>query len=310
MINKLSSIALVLNYIVLVEFLTTIVGAFAFGFSTYLIIILGVGHNSKAHAIAYFPLVLSGILLVFQKKYWFGFIVLAIAMALELQANHLQMTYYLMFAVIILGIAYFIDALRKKMLPHYFKSIGIMIGAVLLALGTNAANLMATSEYSKTSTRGKSHLSINARGENEVSEPGLAFDYITEYSYGLAESWNMLIPRFAGGGNSDRLQDDSNAVEYIMKLGLSKPQAYEFVSGSVPLYWGAQPIVEAPAYIGASVIFLAVLGLFLIQGRLKWWTIGAIVLAILLSYGKNLEFLTSFFIDYVPTVCVSVAINS
>lgn len=127
-----------------------LLGALAFGFSTYLIIILGVGHNAKAHAIAYFPLVLSGIILVFQKRYLLGFIVTALAMALELQANHPQMTYYLLLAVVILGIAYLIDAIRKKMVPpHYFKSIGIMVAAVLLALGTNAGNLMATSEYSK-----------------------------------------------------------------------------------------------------------------------------------------------------------------
>lgn len=290
----------VLMMVMRIPWKIAMVGAFAFGFSTYLIIILGVGHNSKAHAIAYFPLVLSGILLVFQKKYWLGFVVTALAMALELQANHIQMTYYLMFAVIILGIAYFIDALRKKLLPHYFKSIAIMVGAVLLALGTNAANLMATSQYSKTSTRGPSQISINAQGESETPEPGLKYDYITEYSYGLAESWNMLVPRFAGGGNSERPSEDSNAVAHIMKLGLSKPQAYEFVSGSVPMYWGAQPIVEAPAYVGASVIFLAVLALFLIKGRLKWWTAGVTVLAILLSYGKNLDFITRFFIDYVP----------
>jgi hypothetical protein len=277
-----------------------IVGAFAFGFSTYLIIILGVGHNAKAHAIAYFPLVLSGILLVFQKRYILGFIITSIAMALELQANHPQMTYYLFLAVLILGVAYLIDAIRKKMIPHFFKSVAIMVGAVLLALGTNAANLMATSEYSKESTRGKSPITVNAQGESVTAQPGLEFDYITEYSYGMAESWNMLVPRFAGGGNSERPAEDSNSVEYLMKLGLSKSQAYEFTSSSIPLYWGAQPIVEAPAYVGAAVIFLAVLALFLIEGRLKWWTIGVITLAVLLAYGKNLEWLTRLFIDYFP----------
>jgi hypothetical protein len=290
----------ILMMVMRVPWKIAIIGAFAFGFSTYLIIILGVGHNAKAHAIAYFPLVLSGIILVFQRRYIAGFLLTAIAMALELQANHPQMTYYLFLAVLILGLAYLIDAIRKKLVPHFFKSVAIMAGAVLLALGTNAANLMATSEYSKESTRGKSEITVNAQGESVTAEPGLKFDYITEYSYGIAESWNMLIPRFAGGGNSERPSEDSNAVEYIMKLGLSKPQAMEFTDSSIPLYWGAQPIVEAPAYLGAAVVFLAVLALFLIEGRLKWWTVGVIVMAISLSYGKNLEWLTRLFVDYFP----------
>lgn len=277
-----------------------LLGALAFGFSTYLIIILGVGHNAKAHAIAYFPLVLSGIILVFQKRYILGFIVTAVAMALELQANHPQMTYYLLFAVMILGIAYLVDAVRKKMLPHYFKSIGIMAAAVLLALGTNAGNLMATSEYSKESTRGKSALSINAQGEKVIPQTGLDYDYITQYSYGLSESLNLLVPRFAGGGSSARPDEDSNAVAYLTDQGLPKSDVVRFVNENVPLYWGDQIIVEAPPYLGIGVVFLAVLGLFIIKGRLKWWTSGVIVLALLLSYGKNADWLTSFFIDVVP----------
>ncbi|MGJ8684364.1 MAG: YfhO family protein [Nonlabens sp.] len=277
-----------------------LLGALAFGFSTYLIIILGVGHNAKAHAISYFPLVLSGIILVFQKRYLFGFIVTAIAMALELQANHPQMTYYLLLAVVILGIAYLVDAARKKMLPHYFKSIGIMVAAVLLALGTNAGNLMATSEYSKESTRGKSALSINAQGEKVVPQTGLDYDYITQYSYGLSESLNLLIPRFAGGGSSARPDEDSNAVKYLTDQGLPKREVVGFVNESVPLYWGDQIIVEAPPYLGIGVVFLAILGLFLIKGRLRWWTTGVIVLALLLSYGKNADWITRFFIEVVP----------
>lgn len=290
----------VLMMVMRVPWKIAIVGAFAFGFSTYLIIILGVGHNAKAHAIAYFPLVLSGILLVFQKRYIAGFILTAVAMALELQANHPQMTYYLLLAVLVLGLAYLVDAIQKKLVTHFFKSVAIMTAAVVLALGTNAANLMATSEYSKESTRGTSEITVNAQGNSVTAATGLQFDYITEYSYGIAESWNMLIPRFAGGGNSERPSQDSNSVEYLMKLGLSKSQAYDFTSTSIPLYWGAQPIVEAPAYLGAGVVFLAILALFLIQGRLKWWTLGVIILSILLSYGKNLEWLTRFFIDYFP----------
>lgn len=277
-----------------------LLGALAFGFSTYLIIILGVGHNAKAHAIAYFPLVLSGIILVFQKRYLLGFIVTALAMSLELQANHPQMTYYLLLAVVILGIAYLVDAARKKMLPHYFKSVAIMIVAVLLALGTNAGNLMATSEYSKESTRGKSALSINAQGEKVVPQTGLDYNYITEYSYGLSESLNLLVPRFAGGGSAARPDEDSNSVSFLTGKGLPKADVVRFVKESVPLYWGDQTIVEAPPYLGIGVVFLAILGLFLIKGRLRWWTSAVIILALLLSYGKNADWITSFFIDVVP----------
>ena len=296
----------VLMLVMRVDWKIGLLGALAFGFSTYLIIILGVGHNAKAHAIAYFPLVLSGIILVFQKRYLLGFIVTALAMALELQANHPQMTYYLLLAVIILGIAYFIDAVKKKMVPHYFKSLGIMVAAVVLALGTNAGNLLATSEYSKESTRGASNISVNAQGENVEVKEGLDYDYITDYSYGLSESFNLILPRFAGGGSGDAYEEDSNSRQQLLRIDPSTLNEEEMgylnqlVSLSQRKYWGDQAIVEAPAYLGVSVVFLALLSLFLIRGRLKWWTLTAIVLALLLSYGKNMSWLTHLFIDYVP----------
>lgn len=291
----------VLMLVLRVDWKLALLGALAFGFSTYLVIILGVGHNSKAHAIAYFPLVLSGLTLVFQRKYLWGGILTAIAVALELQANHPQMTYYLLFVCIIMGIAYFIDAIRRKVLPHYFKSLGIMLAAGLLAVGTNAGNLLATQEYAKESTRGPSEITINAQGESLETTSGLTYDYITQYSYGLAESWNLIIPRFAGGGSGARPDADSNTVKFITDTyGVPQAEALDFVQQSVPLYWGAQPIVEAPAYVGITVFFLALLAFFLIKGRIKWWTTIAILLALFLSYGKNLDFLTRFFVDYVP----------
>ncbi len=299
----------VLMMVLRVDWRLGLLGALAFGFSTYLVIILGVGHNAKAHAIAYFPLVLSGLILIFQRKYLWGGILTAVAMALELQANHPQMTYYLGFACVILGVAYLIDAIRRNILPHYFKAVGIMVVAVIIALGTNAGNLLATQEYSKESTRGPSEISINAQGESMPSTNGLTYDYITQYSYGIAESWNLIIPRFAGGGSGAKLSEDSNAVAFVTeRYGMPASEAVDQLNGM--LYWGAQPIVEAPAYIGISIFFLAVLACFLIRGRLKWWTIGAAVLALLLSYGKNLEFLTNFFIDYVPLYAKFRAITS
>lgn len=289
----------ILLLILRVEWRLALLGALAFGFSTYLIIILGVGHNSKAHAIAYMPLVLSGIILTFQRKYIFGFLLTTIAMGLELVANHFQMTYYLLLLVIVLGIAYLIDAYKKQWLPHYFKSIGILLVAVILSIGLNATGILATKEYVAESSRGKSELTINSDGSLKENTSGLDKEYITQFSYGLFESLNLFIPRLTGGGNSENLGKDSNTYEAFRKLGASPSQALQ-ESKRAPLYWGDQPIVEAPAYIGAVILFLFVLALFLVKGRLKWWLVGGSILALLLSYGKNLGFLTNLFIDYFP----------
>ena len=282
-----------------VDFKLAALGAIAFGFSTYLIIILGVGHNSKAHAIAYMPLVLAGIVLVFRKKYILGFLLTVVASGLEIVANHPQMTYYLLFLIIVLGITYLIDAYKKGVLPHYFKSVGLLALAGILAVGLNATSLMATQQYAKESTRGKSELTINPDGSKKELTSGLNKDYITEYSYGIAETFNLYIPKFMGGGNSEDVGRDSETYKAYINLGASPMDALD-ASKNAPMYWGDQPIVEAPAYVGAVIIFLFVLGLFLVKGRLKWWLVGGTILSLLLSYGKNLGFLTDFFIDYVP----------
>ena len=283
-----------------VNFKLAALGALAFGFSTYLIIILGVGHNSKAHAIAYMPLVLSGIVLTFRKKYLLGFIITAIAMGLQLVANHLQMTYYLMLLVIVLGIVYLIDAYKRKVLPHFFKSVGILTAAVVLAVGLNAANIMATQEYVKESIRSKSELTINPDGSSKKDiTAGLSREKITEYSYGYLETFNLFIPRFLGGGMGEDLGKESAFYKFYRSQNVPPLEAAE-AAKAVPTYWGNQPIVEAPAYIGAVVLFLFVFALFLVKGRLKWWLVSGSILALLLSYGKNLGFLTDFFIDFVP----------
>jgi len=258
-----------------------------------------VGHNAKAHAIAYMPLVLSGVFLTFRGKYIWGFILTTIAMALELVTNHFQMTYYLGLIVLCIGVAYLIDAFRKKMLPHYAKAVGVMLVAVVLAIGLNATNILATKEYAAASTRGMTELTMNSDGSKKEAKEGLDYDYITEYSYGKLESLNLFIPRFMGGGSGDPLPEDSATVEALLKT--DKPEQ-EIVSilQQVPVYWGDQYIVAAPAYIGAVVIFLAVLALFLVRGRLKWWVVSAFLLSLFLSWGRNFSFLTEFFIEYVP----------
>lgn len=282
-----------------VEYKLAFLGALAFGFSTYLIIILGVGHNAKAHAIAYMPFVLSGIFLTFRRKYLWGFLLLTVSMALELVANHFQMTYYLLLLVIIIGIVYLIDAFKKKMVPHFFKAVGVMAIGVLIAVGLNATNILATQEYAETSTRGKTELTINADGTPKDNKAGLDFDYITEYSYGRLESFNLFIPRFMGGSSSEAFPEDSKTVEALMRMGASPQEANQILS-QIPMYWGDQTFVGAPAYVGAIVVFLAVLALFLIRGRMKWWVVSAFVLTLLLSWGKNFSGLTEFFIDHVP----------
>ncbi|MEZ4779470.1 MAG: YfhO family protein [Flavobacteriaceae bacterium] len=289
----------ILFMVMKVDYKLAFLGALAFGFSTYLIIILGVGHNAKAHAIAYMPFVLSGIILTFKGKYLQGFLLTTLAMGLELVANHFQMTYYLLLMVVCLGIAYLIDAYKKKLLPHYFKAVGVMVFAVILALGLNATNLLATKEYADTSTRGKSELTINPDGSQKVSKNGLDYEYITEYSYGIAESFNLFIPRFMGGGTSEAFPEDSKTIDELLKMGATREEATQILN-QIPMYWGKQPIVAAPAYIGAVILFLAVLALFLIRGRFKWWAVSAIVLSLFLSWGDNFKFLTEFFINYIP----------
>ncbi len=275
-----------------------VLGALSFGFSTYLIIIFGAGHNAKAHAIAYMPLVIAGFLYVFRKKYLIGFIIIALAMALEIYANHLQMTYYLGFILLILGIVELIYAIKNKELKPLFKQVGVLLMAIFIGIGMNATRLMATAEYANYSNRGKSELTFNPDGSLKQVTNGLDKDYITEYSYGKLETFNLLIPRFMGGGTVEKLDESSNFYRVLAQN--TDPRTAKEYASQVLTYWGTQPIVEAPAYIGAVVFFLFFLGIFLVRGKLKWWLVSATIFSILLSWGKNFGFLTDFFIDYVP----------
>lgn len=274
-----------------------VVGALAFGLSTYLIIIIGVGHNSKVHAIGYFPLVLAGIILTYQKRYLWGFLLTAVAMGLEIQANHYQMTYYLGLLCVILGVAYLIDAIKKKQLPHFFKASGILVIAVLLGLATNATTLLATAEYAETSIRGEQLLKDDLA--KDAIEDGLGFDYITQWSYGKLESLNLIASDFMGTGTAADLGRDSAFAKKLSELGVPPSEVSYYAQGT-RLYWGEQPFVEAPPYLGVTVFALALLGLFLVNGRLRWWLLAGMMVSLVLSWGKNVEGITRFFIDYVP----------
>lgn len=281
-----------------VDWKLAVLGALSFGFSTYLIIIFGAGHNAKAHAIAYMPLVLTGVLLVFQKRFLLGFIITSLAMALEVNTNHPQMTYYLGFALLILGLFELLEAVKQKTIPTFIKQATTILIAVVLGITTNSSRLMAMKEYADFSTRGKSELTIKPDGSPKEASAGLSREYITEYSYSKAETFNLMIPRYMGGGTVEELGESSNFYQLIeSKAGKKVAEDY---SKNALTYWGDQTIIEAPAYIGAVIFLLFFLGIFLVKGKLKKWLVTTTVFVILLSWGRNFEVLTNFFIDYVP----------
>ncbi len=280
------------------EWKLAVLGALAFGFSTYLIIIFGAGHNAKAHAIGYMPMVLAGVIWIFKRKYLLGFIVTSLAMALEINSNHPQMTYYLGFIILILGIFKLIDAIKEKLYIPFVKQAAIIVFAMIIGLGANATRLMAMKEYADNSTRGKTELTIEPDGSPKKVTQGLSKEYITEYSYGLTETFNLFIPRFMGGGTVEELGKDSEYYQaFKAKYGAQAANQY---SKQVLTYWGEQTIIEAPAYIGAVIFFLFFVGIFLVKGTLKKWLVTATIFSIILSWGKNFDIITNFFIDYVP----------
>lgn len=274
-------------------------GALAFGLSTYLVIILGAGHNAKAHAIAYMPMVVAGVMLVFQRRYVVGGLLTLLAAALEINANHFQMTYYLLLLLIIIAIYFIAKIIKEKDFKHLGTSIGIFAITGILALGMNAPNLMATAEYTNFSNRGKSELTFNPDGSKNTTNSSMEYDYITEYSYGIAESFNLIAPRLFGGGGHENVGEKSHMHDFIIEQGGSDAEAKQFAA-NVPTYWGDQPIVEAPAYVGAIVFFLAILGLFIDKRKIKYAFLAGVILSLFLSWGKNFPGLTIFFIDNVP----------
>jgi hypothetical protein len=274
-------------------------GALAFGFSTYMIIILGVGHNAKAHAIAYMPMVIAGVLLVYQRKWVLGGLLTMIAAALELNANHFQMTYYLLLFLLIVTAYYTFCAIKNKELKSLMYSFGVFVVAGLLAIGANATGILATQEYAKESTRGKTELTFTPDGKKSESNTSMTYEYITEYSYGIAESFNLISPRIFGGSNNENVGTNSNMYQYVVGQNVPEDQAKEIVKG-LPTYWGDQPIVAAPAYIGAIVFFLAVLALFVDNRKVKYAFLAGAIFSLVLSWGKNFSLVTDFFINFVP----------
>ena len=272
-------------------------GSIAFGFSTYMIIILGVGHNTKALALGYLPLVVLGTMLIFKKKYLKGFLIKSLALGLQIHANHYQMTYYTIILIGIMFLVYLYDYYKKNDLKEFVNIFLVLFSSFVLALLLNATPLLATKEYSEFSTRSASEITINPDGSEKEKSSGLSKEYITEYSYGILESFNLLIPRFMGGSSSNLVREDSKLMDFIKSLDPNQAQQVYQYSRT---YWGNQPIVAAPAYVGASILFIFFLSIFLVKNVNMRWISISIMVSLILSWGKNFDFLTSAMIDFFP----------
>ena len=272
-------------------------GAIAFGFSTYLIIILGVGHNTKALALGYMPLVVSGFIMTLNNKHIEGFIITAISLGLQIHSNHYQMTFYTLIMLMFLVAVYLYNSLKKSQSKIFFKSFFVLFSSVIISVLMNAPAILSTMEYSEFSTRSKNEITINPDGSLKESVSGLDKNYITEYSYGILESINLFVPKFMGGSSAETIKEDSELMSLIKTLD---PQQGQQVYQYSKMYWGDQPIVAAPAYIGATVLFVFFLGLLLVKNINMRWIMISIVVSLILSWGKNLSFFTDFMIDYFP----------
>ena len=253
---------------------------------------ISAGHIWKFITLAYVPPTIAGVVLAYRKKYLLGGVVTAFFIALQILSNHIQMSYYFMFVILFMVVAYFADAYQKKELPHFFKASAVLVLAAAVGACINLSNLYHTYEYSKETMRGKSELKQEVAAAKQTSS-GLDRDYITAWSYGIGETWSLLVPNVKGGSSSAILSQSKAAMEKANPM-------YGSVYSQFPQYFGDQPWTAGPVYVGAFVLFLFVLGCFIVKGPLKWALLGATVFSILLSWGKNLMGLTDFFIDYVP----------
>ncbi|MBN1115591.1 MAG: hypothetical protein JXA77_00175 [Bacteroidales bacterium] len=276
----------------------SIVGALAFGFSSYNFIIIAVGHVNKALVIGFMPAVLGGILLIYKQRYIVGSILTIIALGVHLYFNHLQMTYYLVLALGVFFVVELIYHLKEKKIKVFLISSLIAGGAAILAVAPNVSNLIATYEYSKDTNRGPSELTSH-NTENDTQ--GIDKEYALRWSYGKAETFTFLIPNLYGGESTQNFSEDSKVYEALIENGIDRNQARQFVK-SVPttLYWGDQPFTSGPVYLGAIICFLFVLGLFLVDPKTRIWILIATVITIFLSWGRNFMFFSDLFFDYMP----------
>lgn len=267
------------------------VGGIAWGFSSYFFILISAGHIWKFITLAYIPPTIAGIVLAYRGRLLAGGVVTALFIALQVMSNHVQMTYYFLFVILFMVIAYFADAWRKKELPSFFKATAVLLAAGLTGVSINLSNLYHTYDYGKETMRGKSELVYEGAKAEQVSG-GLNRDYITNWSYGIGETFTLLVPNTKGGASvplaaSERAMEKANP-------------AYSGLYSQLGQYWGDQPGTSGPVYVGAFILTLFIFGLFVVKGPMKWALLAATLLSVLLAWGKNFMGLTDFFIDYIP----------
>jgi hypothetical protein len=287
-------------YILLLNFRVnpwlSIVGAIAFAFASYNFIIIAAGHNSKAITIAYMAPLIGSVFMAFRYKRFAGSVLTAFFLSLAIRANHIQILYYTVIILLFLAVVEFIYSIRKKEITSFIKTSAFLLVAAIIAVGMNATALMTTYEYGKYTMRGESN---GLTADTQSSQHGLNKEYITQWSYGVDETMTLLIPNFKGGASGGTLSADSETAKKLGSLGV--PNVEKMMKETqLPLYWGTQPGTSGPVYLGAVIIFLFVLGFFLVDKRVLWWLVPMIVLTIMLSWGRNFMWLTDIFIDYVP----------
>ena len=265
-------------------------GSIIWAFSTYFLIIIAAGHIWKVWALAYLPPMIAGIVLAYRGKYLWGLLLTAVFSAFEINANHVQMTYYYLFVILFMVIAWLVEAIRQQQMARFLKATAVCIAGAAIGICVNLSNLYHTWQYSKESMRGKSEL-VKANNANQTSS-GLERDYITQWSYGIGETWTLLIPNTKGGASMPLSQNET-AMKHA-------DENYVSIYQQIGQYWGEQPGTSGPVYVGAFVVMLFILGLFIVKGPLKWALLAATVLSILLSWGKNFMGFTDFFLDYIP----------
>ena len=265
-------------------------GSIIWAFSTYFLIIIAAGHIWKVWALAYLPPMIAGVVLAYRGKYLWGLLLTAVFTAFEINANHVQMTYYYLFIIIAMVIAWLVEAIREKQMTHFLKATAVCLVGAAIGVSINLSNLYHTWEYSRESMRGKSEL-VKQNSSNQTSS-GLERDYITQWSYGIGETWTLLVPNTKGGASMP-LSQSEKAME-------KADQDFLPIYQQIGQYWGEQPGTSGPVYVGAFVMMLFILGLFIVKGPMKWALLAVTILSILLSWGKNFMGFTDFFLDYVP----------
>lgn len=288
-----------------------VAGAIAVAFCSYNMQIIQVGHNTKMQAIAFFPWVLAAIIFTYKsalsEKYNFkkglsltilGSVLFALALSLQIKANHVQITYYLAIVIFIYAIGLLIslcaDKGKRPLLKRFLAASALLLAVGCIGIGTNANKLIPTYEYTPYTMRGGSELSSNHESHNKK---GLNLDYATAWSYGINEMPNLMIPNFNGGSSSGELPLDSETGRLLKRAG--QPHLKETMK-ALPLYWGPQPFTAGPMYLGAISVFLFVLGLFLCKGREKWWILAATVIAVFLAWGNHFMWFTKLWFNYAP----------